>query len=194
AVVFNRLNGDGSPGSPQVVVLRKGLKLTLHSSADGSRQIFTDRDEQGVSILIVLGLRKQIRSHHFRICRLVGEYQDFTGSGDTVDIHLSKNKPLGCCHKDVPRTNNLVHSGDRLGSVSPGRDGLGASCVHKGGDASKVASCTYFGIGVGAGDVDLVHACDLGRDRAHQDGGRITGLSTWRVDPGPTHGHDATAK
>ena len=150
----------------------------------------------------MFGLTQQVGGDPCRIASAVCQNQNFAGACDHVDTDFAEDFPLGRGNVDVARADDLIHGRDAFGAVGQSRDSLCAAglenfrhaCGGRGGENNRI----YFAVLACRGrHDDLRHACDLGRDDIHQDGGRIGRRAARHIDTGLFNGgvfltqHDA---
>jgi len=75
----------------------------------------------------MLRLGQHVGRDEARIGFRAGQYHDFAGSRDHIDIDLSEHLPLGCSDIRVARADNFIDARDRFGAVCQGCDSLRAA-------------------------------------------------------------------
>ncbi len=95
------------------------------STFSGERLV--EADENGLRVLVVLRLRKQVHRDPLGIGPAVAQHHDLGRPGDHVDVHLRRTRALGGGDIHISRTDDLVDLGNRLRAVSERRDRLRAA-------------------------------------------------------------------
>ena len=100
-------------------------KLPLDGFADRLDQSRLGRNQEGLAIHAVLGLREEVGRDEFRIGREVGDNLDLRRTGGHVYRHVAEAHPLlGGGYILVARPEYLIDLGDALCSVGHGRNRL----------------------------------------------------------------------
>jgi len=124
----------------------------------------------------------QPRRDQHRVGVLVGEDQDFAGTGDGVDGHLAEHQALGAGDIGVARAEDLVDPAYLRGAIGERSDGLSPPCVEEGVDTGEVRGREEEIVRIGGGEDDILHAGDARGDGGHQDAGRVARLAPRSVD------------
>ena len=80
-------------------------------------------DQQGLRVLVMLGLGKQVHGNPVGIRLTIAYHQYFRGAGNHVDTDLAKHHALGGRHVGIARADNLVdgrHGGRAVGQCGNG--------------------------------------------------------------------------
>ena len=183
---------DGGPGN--LLPLQQG-DLALQLLGHRLGQLAALSDQHGGGHLVVLRLAQEVRSHKSGAGLTVGNDQHLRGSGNHVDVHLSKDLLFGLSHIGVAGTNDLVHLGDRLCPVGQSGDGLGSAHLVDLGNASNLGSGQNGGVHLAVlsrrGDHDdLPYPGNMGGDGVHQHGGGVGCGASGDIDAHPCQGHD----
>ena len=109
--------------------------------------------QDGLGVLVVLGLGEEVHGDPVRIGAAVAQDQDLGGAGHHVDADLTEDRPLGGGDIDVAGADDLVHAGDRVGPIGQGGDGLGPAdgedAVHPGDRGGGQHQVVALPLGVG---------------------------------------------
>ena len=164
--------------------------LFLQSIPDRLGQLLAVGDQDGGSVLVMLGLTEQVSGHDSGIALPVGDNQDLAGSGHHVDAYPAEDLLLRLSHKLVAGSHDLVHSGDGFCSVCQCSDRLGAAYPEDPVHAADLRRRKNIGVDLpvlagGRHHADLLHPGDLGRDGVHQDAGGIRCRASGDVKPHP---------
>ena len=73
-------------------------------------------DQDGQRHLIMFGLGDQVSSHKGRGGSSIRDDHNLARPGHHIDIYGSIDQSLGCCYIPIPRSNNLIHFGNRCSS------------------------------------------------------------------------------
>ena len=164
--VFQRLLG--------YLPTRQASQLMLHFVLHFFEQLLGCSDKHHLTIHSVFGLREKVSSHELRISGFISNHFHFRRTGRHINSHIVKRHHLlGCHHILVTRTENLVHLGHTLSTISHSSDGLHTtrleylaytchlSCIEDG--------WIDFSFLVRRGTkYDFLTTCDLGRYSQHQ--------------------------
>ncbi len=177
---------------------RERLERLLDLPRHGLGEFRGRAEEQRIGRLVVLRLRQEIRGDDARVGRVVGDDEDLARPGDAVDVDRAVDEALGAGDVEVPGADDLVDARDRLRPVGERADRVGAPRVedrrHAGEVRSRVDRIVRSVARERGREKDLLHACDRGGDRRHEDARRIASLPTGRVHPGARDGEDARAE
>ena len=100
-------------------------QLSLDGFADRLDQSRLGRNQEGLAIHAVLGLREEVGRDELGIGREVGDNLDLRRTGGHVYRHVAKAHPLlGGGYILVARSKYLIYFRDRLGPVGHGRNRL----------------------------------------------------------------------
>ena len=122
-----------------------------------------------------------------RITLAVCNDQDLTGACDHIDGNHSENLLFGFRHKSISGTDNFIHLGHRLGTVSQSRHCLGTANLKNLIHTGNLCRCQDHRIDLSictgrSHHDDQRAACNFGRDGVHQNGGRIGCGTTGNVN------------
>ena len=116
-----------------------------------------------------------------RVTAAVIDDQDFTRSGDHVDIDRTEDQTFGRGHKNIAGPGDLVDLRYRLRTVGKGRHSLGTAQLENPVDASNMGGSEHVGINHTIrhryDHNDFTNACHLGRHRIHQHRRRVGSLA-----------------
>ena len=128
--------------------------------------------QQGLGLLVVLGLGKQVHCNPVRVGAAVADDQDFGGPGDHVYAHPAEHLALGSGYVDIARPGDLVHRRYGGGAVGQRGDGLGATDgehpVHAGDPRGRQHQLAQLAARGGDHHDYFAHTRDPGRQRIHQ--------------------------
>ena len=120
----------------------------------------------------MLGLREQVRGNVCGVATAVVDDQNFTRSGDHVDVDRTEHQTFGRGHKNIAGPSNLVDLRHRLRAVGKSRHRLGTTQLENSVDACNMGGCEHVGINHSVRhryDHDnLTDSGHLGRHRVHQ--------------------------
>jgi hypothetical protein len=136
----------------------------------------------------VLGLPEQVRGAELAIDALVGDNQRLGRPGEQVDPDPAEQLPLRLGHEGVPRPDQHVDRGDRLGSQRHGADRLDAAEAIDLVGAGEVLRSDDGGRRLALerrrGGGDPLDARDLGGDDRHVGRGEQRIFAARHVAPG----------
>ena len=149
-------------------------------------QLFTCRNKNCGSELIMLCLGKQVCRNISRISCLICHNQDFTWSCNGINADMTVNCFLCKCYIDISRSYDLVNLRDTLCSVSKGCNCLCTAdlvdLIHTGFFGCNQCIRTYFSIfSRRRYHDDLIHTGNLCRHHIHQYRRRINCLSSRHI-------------
>ena len=162
------------------------LQAPLHRRGHRVQQGRVGRQQDGLGVLVVLGLGEQIHRQPVRIAVTVADDHDFRRAGDGIDADLAEDPALGRGHIGVTGADNLVHRPDGFGAVGQRGDGLRTADAVELVHASQVGRGLHDGaehaIGRRCHHDDFSDTGHLGRNRIHQYGRGIGGLAAGDID------------
>ena len=187
AVVEQTLTGE--------IAAREFAQLADERIADGFDQWRVPGDEDA-GTGAVFGLRDQVAGDERGVGGFVGEYDDFTGAGDAVDVDFAEDVTLGEGHEQITGADDFVDAFDAFDAIRECGDGLGAADPVDFGDAEFLAGGEDVGvvaaeIGGWHDDDDLFDAGGLCGDGGHQQCGWIRGRTAGNADADPFEGEVA---
>ncbi len=132
-------NGTTALQNPlDITMARQELQLPGQFGLDRQCQRAGRGQQDGTFVsTAVLCLRDQIGSDECRIRCAVGNHENLTRSGHTVDIHRAVHELLRCLHPGIPRANDLVDSRDSTRAVRQSRHSLRAADLVDGVDSGN---------------------------------------------------------
>ena len=120
----------------------------------------------------MLGLRQKIGGNPVRIAIVIGDDQDFGGTGDHVDADFAEHDAFGGRHIGIARADDLGDRRDGRGPIGERRDRLGAADAINLVDTGEFRRRQHQRIEFAAGrrhhHHQPWHARDLGRHGVHQ--------------------------
>ena len=147
----------------------------------------------------MLCLGQQVRRHITGICRFICDHQNFTGSCDGINAHITKAGFFGKGNENISGPGDFIYLRDALCAKCHGCDGLCAAdlvdLIHTGDMCSN--QCTGIDLSVCSGrgcHDDTLHARNLCRKHVHQYAGGIRSLSTGHINAGNRDGQNLHAE
>ena len=95
----------------------------------------------------------------------------FRWPGEEVNCAVEGNQLLRRSHVAIPRTNNFVHTGNRLRSVGERRNGLGSADTIEFANTQEACGSKGYLARAGRCDTDVLHSSNLRRNDRHQQRG-----------------------
>ncbi len=192
AAIRQRLRDDVGAG--------EGLDLAGGFGLHGFGQFARGGEQNRGGERIVFGLREEIGGDPRRVGRVVGDDDGFGGAGESVEADEAEHLPFGEGDEQAAGANDFIHTGNRLCAERHGRDCLRAADTEHFIHAGDLRGGEDDGRHIAAGfawrraDDDLFHACDAGRDGAHEERGGQRRRTTRHVDADTVERGDALAE
>ena len=136
---------------------------------------------------VVFGLAEQIKGDPVSIVVPIRDHQNFGRARDHVDAHLAKHPPFRGSDIGIAGAGDLVDGGDRVGAIGQCGHRLrptdAVNLVNARQPRSQQHQRVQHPVRRGHDHRKPFYPRDLGRDRVHQDRGRIACQTTGHIKP-----------
>ncbi len=149
-------------------------------------QLRRGRDQDGLGLRIVFGLRQEVRGHEGRARAVIGENQHFGRTGGHVHgraFRIGGDLLFGGGHPRVAGAEDLVDLGYGRGAIGQCRDSLGAPHLEDGIDTAQLGRDQHRRVGaalVRRGTQEALRAARQPRGHGQHDDGGGQGCGTCR--------------
>src|SRR6516164_2064414 len=167
------------------------FELNCNFRHDGFYNSFGESDKTYDAPVPVLGLGQQIGRNPTRLCRIIGNNQDFAWPRHQIDGDKAENLALSLGYVGVSRPKNFVNGSNHFCAESHCGDSLRAAYLVNFGCSGQAQGCKETTVNsfcwtYRRSDYDLRHTCDFGQGNGHYRSGHQRSRTGGHIDTDST--------